>query len=75
MSTAVDIMSPDLGRIAFGRGMAPIPATLGPVDERDACIRAAAVALLCSGFSYHLTFLVGVTVPDVGSDDAPDCEG
>lgn len=72
MSTAVEIISADFGRIALGRGMAPIPATLGLVDDKAACIKAAAVGLLCSGFWYHLTFLFGVDVPELGTDVASE---
>lgn len=73
MSTAVEIMSADFGRIAFGRGMAPVPAAPGLAVESAACIRAAAVGLLSSGFWYHFTFLLlGVAVPDVGPDVGPD---
>ena len=73
MSTAVEIMSADLGRTALGRGIVPIPATLGPVDDKAACIKAAAVGLDCSGLSYHFTFLLGVDVPELGTDVVSEC--
>ena len=79
MSTAVEIMSADFGRAvcgrkALGRGMAPVGA-MGRAVDNAACINAVAVGLLSPGFSYHLTFLLGVAVPDVGSDVGPEWRG